>query len=108
MFTKTSGLSSALLVLSTVSAVNAHAAMVKRDPFQMDTAIIRQAEIANSAAGAYERTLAGGFIDADAEMQTAASAGLPAASADSTVTMSMHQVNGDGAGTYTCGVFADA
>ncbi|CUA70894.1 hypothetical protein RSOLAG22IIIB_04382 [Rhizoctonia solani] len=68
----------------------------------MDTAIIRQAEIANSAASAYERTLAGGVIDADAEMQTAASAGLPAASADSTVTMSMHQVNGDGAGGTTC------
>ncbi|KAG9104362.1 hypothetical protein FRC06_003168 [Ceratobasidium sp. 370] len=38
----------------------------------------------------------------------ASSAGLPAASADGTVTMTIHQINGDGAGPYACDVSSDA
>ncbi|CAE6467326.1 unnamed protein product [Rhizoctonia solani] len=128
MLAKTSAFSSALLVLAAVTSVNAHAAMIKvgatgkgfgvvettprdgtrRDPFQADTSIIRDADAANGAAGACGRTLAGGPIDAAAEMEAASAAGLPAVAADGTITMVMHQVNGDGAGPYTCGVSADA
>ncbi|CAE6443816.1 hypothetical protein ACGC1H_002502 [Rhizoctonia solani] len=128
MFAKTSAFSSALLVLAAVSSVNAHAAMIKvgatgkgfgvvettprdgtrREPFQADTAIIRDADVASGAAGSCGRTLAGGPIDAAAEMDAAVAAGLPAVAADGTITMVMHQVNGDGAGPYTCGVSADA
>ena len=40
-----------------------------------------------------------------AQMEAAASAGLPAAAADGTVTMTIHQVNGDGAGWVLCSLF---
>ncbi|QRW18421.1 hypothetical protein RhiXN_03345 [Rhizoctonia solani] len=112
MFAKTSAISSVLLVLAAISSVNAHGAMVavtgsngvtgqgfgivettprdgtRRQPFQTDTSIIRDREIASDG--------------------SASSAGLPAASEDGTVTMTIHQINGDGAGPYTCGVSADA
>ncbi|CAE6525781.1 unnamed protein product, partial [Rhizoctonia solani] len=80
----------------------------RRNPFQTDTSIIRDKEIASGDAGACGRTLAGGVNDMAAQMEAAASAGLPAAAADGTVTMTIHQINGDGAGPYECGVSADA
>ncbi|KAF8751606.1 hypothetical protein RHS01_08533 [Rhizoctonia solani] len=132
MFAKTSAISSVLLVLAAISSVNAHGAMVavtgsngvtgqgfgivettprdgtRRQPFQTDTSIIRDREIASGDAGPCGRTLAGGVNDMAAQMEAASSAGLPAASEDGTVTMTIHQINGDGAGPYTCGVSADA
>ena len=65
---------------------------------QTDTSIIRDKEIASGDAGPCGRTLAGGVNDMAAQMEAAASAGLPAAAEDGTVTMTIHQVNGDGAG----------
>ncbi|CAE6435069.1 unnamed protein product [Rhizoctonia solani] len=129
MFAK---LSAALLLFTAVSSVSAHGALVavtgtngvdgqgfgvvdstprdgtRRNPFQTDTSIIRDKEIASGDAGACGRTLAGGVNDMAAQMEAAASAGLPAASENGTVTMTIHQVNGDGAGPYECGVSADA
>ncbi|CAE6468669.1 unnamed protein product [Rhizoctonia solani] len=129
MFAK---LSTALLLLSIASSVSAHGALVavtgsngvdgqgfgivdstprdgtRRNPFQTDTSIIRDREIASGDAGPCGRTLAGGVNDMAAQMEAAASAGLPAAAADGTVTMTIHQVNGDGAGPYECGVSTDA
>ncbi|CAE6437016.1 unnamed protein product [Rhizoctonia solani] len=43
-----------------------------------------------------------------AQLETASSAGLAAVGSDGSVTMTVHQVNGDGAGPYTCDVSADA
>ncbi|KAG9086117.1 hypothetical protein FRC07_013199 [Ceratobasidium sp. 392] len=80
----------------------------RRNPFQTDSSIIRDREIASGDAGACGRTLAGGVNDMGAMMEAAASAGLPSAAADGTVSMTLHQVNGDGAGPYTCDVSADA
>ncbi|EJC99890.1 uncharacterized protein FOMMEDRAFT_93383 [Fomitiporia mediterranea MF3/22] len=80
----------------------------KRNPFQQDTSIIRDKEIQNGDAGACGRTLAGGNNDVASQLSAAVSAGLPSASADGTVTMTLHQVNGDGAGPYTCEVSTDA
>ncbi|KAH7341899.1 hypothetical protein B0J17DRAFT_648502 [Rhizoctonia solani] len=141
MFAK---LSTALLLLSVASSVTAHGALVavtgsngvnaqgfgvvettprdgtRRTPFQTDTSIIRDKEIASGDAG--------GVNDMAAQMEAASSAGLPAAAADGTVTMTIHQINGDGAGyvflplltshlhdltcclyrPYECGVSADA
>ncbi|KAG8705045.1 hypothetical protein FRC11_009361 [Ceratobasidium sp. 423] len=111
MFAK---LSTALLLLTTVSSVNAHGALVavtgsngvngqgfgildsiprdgtRRNPFQFNTSIINDEEIASGGAGPCGRTLVGGTNDIDAQMEAAASAGLPAAAADGTVTMTIH------------------
>lgn len=92
---------------------------------QTDTSIIRDREIASGDAGPCGRTLAGGVNDMATQLEgkvlqrseeprltpqstAASSAGLPSASADGTVTMTIHQVNGDGAGPYECGVSTDA
>ena len=40
-------------------------------------------------------------------MAAAVAAGLPAAAADGTITMTLHQINGDGAGPYSCQISAD-
>ncbi|CUA75987.1 hypothetical protein RSOLAG22IIIB_01991 [Rhizoctonia solani] len=114
MFAK---LSTALFLFTAVSSVSAHGALVavagangvNGQGFGItDTSIIRDKEIASGDAGACGRTLAGGVNDMAAQMEAAASAGLPAAAADGTVTMTIHQINGDGAGPYECGVSADA
>ncbi|CCO30280.1 hypothetical protein BN14_04307 [Rhizoctonia solani AG-1 IB] len=80
----------------------------KRTPFQVDSSIIRDKEIASGDAQACGRTLAGGVNDMAAQMEAASSAGLPSVGDDGSVTMTVHQVNGDGAGPYTCDVSADA
>ena len=78
-----------------------------REPFQKDSSIIRDREI--SAGGSpCGRTNAGGPNNMDA-MVSAATAG-PVARVTSTggvLTMTMHQVNGDGAGPYSCDWSAD-
>ncbi|GAB1522160.1 hypothetical protein RhiTH_005271 [Rhizoctonia solani] len=131
MFSK-SQVASILLALFAATAVNAHGAIVavkgengvngqafgvvdttprdgtKRNPFQTDTSIIRDKEIASGDAQACGRTLAGGVNDMAAQMSEASSAGLASVGSDGSVTMTVHQVNGDGAGPYTCDVSADA
>ncbi|KAG9126579.1 hypothetical protein FRC07_002919 [Ceratobasidium sp. 392] len=130
MFSKATFVS-ILVALSAISSVSAHGALVRvagsngieaqgfgvddstprdgtrRNPFQQDTSIIRDREIASGQAGPCGRTLAGGVNDVSAQMEAASSAGLPAANPDGTVEMTIHQVNGDGAGPYTCDVSAD-
>ncbi|CAE6444134.1 unnamed protein product, partial [Rhizoctonia solani] len=131
MFSK-SQVASILLALFAATAVNAHGAIVavkgengvngqafgivestprdgtRRNPFQTDTSIIRDKEIASGDASGCGRTLAGGVNDMAAQMSEAASAGLASAGADGSVTMTVHQINGDGAGPYTCDVSTDA
>lgn len=131
MFSK-SQLVSVLFALATASSVAAHGALVaikgdngvtaqgfgivestprdgtNRNPFQTDTSIIRDREIASGDAGPCGRTLAGGVNDMASQLEAASSAGLPSASSDGTLTMTIHQINGDGAGPYECGVSADA
>ncbi|KAF4569354.1 hypothetical protein EYR36_009144 [Pleurotus pulmonarius] len=80
----------------------------RRNPFQQDSSIIRDREIQRGTTGACGRTLAGGNNNVQTMLATAVSAGLPMAAADGSVTMTLHQVNGDGAGPYTCQVSADA
>ncbi|KAG8739991.1 hypothetical protein FRC10_004870 [Ceratobasidium sp. 414] len=129
MFAKVSAV---LLVLTAAASVSAHGVLVavngangvdaqgfgvvestprdgtKRNPFQTDSSIIRDKEIASGAADACGRTLAGGVNNMATMLEAASSAGLPSAAADGTVSMTLHQVNGDGAGPYTCEVSADA
>ncbi|KAG9104361.1 hypothetical protein FRC06_003167 [Ceratobasidium sp. 370] len=92
MFAKTS-LVSILFTLSVVSSVSAHGALVavagsngvngqgfgivettprdgtRRNPFQTDTSIIRDKEIASGAASACGRTLAGGVNDMATQLE---------------------------------------
>ncbi|KAJ6473326.1 hypothetical protein DFH09DRAFT_1380280 [Mycena vulgaris] len=70
-------------------------------PFEQDTSVIRDKEIASGKTGACGRTAAGG------KQRSASQAGLPTAAADGSVTMTLHQVNQDGAGPYTCDVSGD-
>ncbi|QRV75502.1 hypothetical protein RhiJN_03517 [Ceratobasidium sp. AG-Ba] len=130
MFSKAT-LVSVLFALSAISSVSAHGVLVaatgangvkaqgfgvvestprdgtRRNPFQTDSSIIRDREIDSGKASACGRTLAGGVNDIAAQMEAAASAGMPSANADGTIEMTLHQVNGDGAGPYTCDVSTD-
>ncbi|KAI9136932.1 hypothetical protein BKA69DRAFT_1033110 [Paraphysoderma sedebokerense] len=80
----------------------------KKVPCQQDTAIIRNFEIAAGRAGACGRTLAGGNIDMNAEVSKMMSelGGLPEVMAGKAVTLTVHQVNADGAGPFSCEVDA--
>ncbi|KAJ7908123.1 hypothetical protein B0H13DRAFT_2662137 [Mycena leptocephala] len=78
-----------------------------RKPFEQDTSIIRDKEIASGKTGVCGRTIAGGNNDVAAQLAAASQAGLPTVAADGSITMTLHQVNGDGAGPYTCDVSAD-
>ncbi|OBT56770.1 hypothetical protein VE04_03722 [Pseudogymnoascus sp. 24MN13] len=72
----------------------------RRNPFQQDTTRFR-----GNAANACGETLAGGGYDAEAGtaavMQLSGDQ-LPQISPGGQVSMTLHQVNGDGAGPYTC------
>ncbi|KAF8699916.1 hypothetical protein RHS03_06779, partial [Rhizoctonia solani] len=63
----------------------------KAKPFQQDTSIIRDREIDSGKVGPC----------------AASSAGLPSATADGEIQMTLHQVNQDGAGPYTCDMSGD-
>lgn len=76
-------------------------------PFQQDTSIIRDREIESGKVGPCGRTSQKGAIDMASEMEAAASAGMPSATASGEIQMTLHQVNQDGAGPYTCDVSAD-
>ncbi|KAJ6533964.1 hypothetical protein DFH09DRAFT_1043560 [Mycena vulgaris] len=76
-------------------------------PFEQDTSVIRNKDIASGKTGPCGRTAAGGNNDVAAQLAAASQAGLPTAAADGSVTMTLHQVNQDGAGPYTCDVSGD-
>ncbi|KAJ7033227.1 hypothetical protein C8F04DRAFT_1104962, partial [Mycena alexandri] len=76
-------------------------------PFEQDTSVIRDNAIASGKTGVCGSTAAGGNNDVAAQLAAASSAGLPTAAADGTVTMTLHQVNEDGAGPFTCDVSGD-
>jgi len=78
-----------------------------RRPFQQDTSIIRDREITTGRTGVCGRTLAGGNNDVQSQLTAAVNAGLPSASSTGELTMTLHQINGDGAGPYTCDVSTD-
>ncbi|KAJ7275214.1 hypothetical protein B0H12DRAFT_245881 [Mycena haematopus] len=77
------------------------------NPFEQDTSVIRNVEIASGKTGVCGRTKAGGNNDVATQLAAASQAGLPTAGADGSVTMTLHQVNQDGAGPYTCDVSTD-
>ncbi|KAJ6497842.1 hypothetical protein C8R45DRAFT_822332 [Mycena sanguinolenta] len=77
------------------------------NPFEQDTSVIRDNEITSGKTGVCGRTKAGGNNDVVSQLAAASQAGLPTAAADGTVTMTLHQVNQDGAGPYTCDVSGD-
>ncbi|EJD50796.1 hypothetical protein AURDEDRAFT_111958 [Auricularia subglabra TFB-10046 SS5] len=77
-------------------------------PFQQDSSIIRDREIARGKASPCGRTKAGGVNDIEGNLAAAVSDGLPTAGENGQVSMTLHQVNGDGAGPYTCEVSTDA
>ncbi|KAF4602899.1 hypothetical protein EYR38_003303 [Pleurotus pulmonarius] len=79
-----------------------------RIPFQLDSSIIRDLEIDNGSSDICGRTLGGGVNVVQAMLADASASGLPAVFADGSVQMTLHQVNADGAGPYTCVVSADA
>ncbi|KAF7320122.1 putative gEgh 16 [Mycena kentingensis (nom. inval.)] len=79
----------------------------RRRPFQQDTSIIRDREIERGDAGACGRTLAGGNNDVATQLAAASQAGLPTTDENGALTMTLHQINGDGAGPYTCEVSTD-
>jgi hypothetical protein len=76
----------------------------KRNPFQQDTAIIRDKDQESGRAGACGRTLGGGDIDiaAGVAAQMTELGALPEVTPGEQFTMTIHQINGDGAGPYTC------
>ncbi|KAI8822854.1 uncharacterized protein EV422DRAFT_522409 [Fimicolochytrium jonesii] len=77
-----------------------------RNPFQQDTSIIRDRDIASGRASACGRTLAGGTNDIAAGVAalTQELGGLPEVAAGQPLELTVHQINGDGAGPYTCEV----
>ncbi|KAI9224113.1 hypothetical protein BC828DRAFT_374308 [Blastocladiella britannica] len=80
-----------------------------RDPFQQDTSIIRDREIASGRTGPCGRTLGGGNNDIAAGVQSLMTdlGGLPMVAAGQPLTMTVHQINADGAGPYRCDLSAD-
>jgi len=76
-------------------------------PFEQDTSVIRNNAIASGKTGVCGSTAAGGNNDVASQLAAASAAGLPTAAADGSVTMTLHQVNQDGAGPFTCDVSGD-
>jgi len=76
-------------------------------PFEQDTSVIRDKDIASGKTGACGKTAAGGNNDVASQLAAASNAGLPTASSAGALTMTLHQVNQDGAGPYTCDVSTD-
>ncbi|ORY84780.1 hypothetical protein BCR37DRAFT_377539 [Protomyces lactucae-debilis] len=72
-------------------------------PCQQDSPIMRDAELAANNFGSCGRTQAGGNIDTSTAIEQHIDAKMvPEVTKGSTVTLQMHQVNGDGAGPYQC------
>ena len=117
------------VVLAALAGVNAHSAFLSLEglpgpksvgfavvpdlarncttpsPCQQDAIIIRQGEIASGAVSFCGRTEHNGPIDIKTETQKAIDSGnLAKVEGGLSVTMVVHQVNADGAGSYTCDV----
>ncbi|KAK3068278.1 hypothetical protein LTS18_000730, partial [Coniosporium uncinatum] len=78
----------------------------RRNPFQQDTTRFK-----GNAAATCGETLAAGDNDIQAgtkAVMAAMGGALPQVSSGGQVMMTLHQVNGDGAGPYTCMMSADA
>lgn len=65
-------------------------------PFQTDTAVLK-----NLIADPCGHTLAGGSINIAQSLAAAETAGVPSLASDLSVTMNLHQINGDGGGPFT-------
>ncbi|KAK0749796.1 hypothetical protein B0T18DRAFT_320985 [Schizothecium vesticola] len=75
------------------------------NPCQMDTTIIRDAEIAANVVNKCGRTELAGNIDIGANTENALAANqVTQVEAGSDVTVTIHQVNADGAGPYVCDI----
>jgi len=73
------------------------------NPCQQDTTIIRQAEIDANVVNGCGRTELDGNIDIGTETENALAAGqVTQVTAGSKITVTLHQVNDDGAGPYAC------
>jgi len=79
----------------------------RRRPFQQDTSVIDDKDISRGRTGVCGKTLAGGNNDVQAQLTAAVNAGLPTTDANGQLAMTLHQINGDGAGPYTCDVSTD-
>ncbi|GAW21144.1 hypothetical protein ANO14919_106610 [Xylariales sp. No.14919] len=76
-------------------------------PCQQDTTIIRDAEISANIVNECGRTELDGNIDIGENTENALAAGaVTQVKAGSTIDVTIHQVNADGAGPYTCDVIA--
>ncbi|KAI1282886.1 hypothetical protein F5Y07DRAFT_386121 [Xylaria sp. FL0933] len=76
-------------------------------PCQQDTTLIRDAEISANIVNECGRTELDGNIDIGENTENALAAGaVTQVKAGSTVDVTIHQVNADGAGPYTCDVIA--
>ncbi|KAI0434918.1 hypothetical protein F5Y09DRAFT_155637 [Xylaria sp. FL1042] len=77
-------------------------------PCQQDTTLIRDAEISANIVNECGRTELDGNIDIGENTENALAAGaVTQVKAGSTVDVTIHQVNADGAGPYTCDVIAE-
>ncbi|KAH7098990.1 hypothetical protein BKA62DRAFT_328508 [Auriculariales sp. MPI-PUGE-AT-0066] len=76
-------------------------------PFQQDTSVIRDREIARGTTSACGKTKIGGVNDIATQLAAASSAGLPSTTSAGEVEMTLHQINQDGAGPFTCDVNMD-
>ncbi|KAI1419613.1 hypothetical protein F5Y12DRAFT_788909 [Xylaria sp. FL1777] len=77
-------------------------------PCQQDTTLIRDAEISANIVNECGRTELDGNIDIGENTENALAAGaVTQVNAGSTVDVTIHQVNADGAGPYTCDVIAE-
>jgi len=72
-----------------------------RNPFQLDTTIFKNQKNVQNAQGCGQ-TLLSGQVDIASGVQAAVTSGLPQVSAGGQLTMTLHQINADGAGPYTC------
>ncbi|KEZ46326.1 hypothetical protein SAPIO_CDS0626 [Scedosporium apiospermum] len=78
-------------------------------PCQQDTTIIRDVEISQNITGLCGRTEIEGNIDVNSNIENAISNNQVAqVQAGTTLTVTIHQVNQDGAGPYTCELFSNS
>ncbi|KAH9814170.1 secreted protein [Melampsora americana] len=75
-----------------------------RDPFQLDSAVIREEDIQKGIATVCGRTLIGGPVPMPESFQNAEKAGLPSVGPDGVIRLTGHQINADGGGPYSCAV----
>ncbi|KAG0147979.1 hypothetical protein CROQUDRAFT_441652 [Cronartium quercuum f. sp. fusiforme G11] len=79
-----------------------------RDPAQLDSPFVREFEIREGIASTCGRTIIEGKLDIGVSMEKAEDGGLPNIGKQGIIRVVAHQVNGDGAGPYTCAVDTEA